>query len=625
MERKRNSGRSAPNAREGNLHYNRMPMYKGHDTAVKKFLRLFSYLQGQYYLYISALLLTVCARIIAALQPSLIKITIDSVIGEIPLRDAGIERMLLFLGTAARGTSGLLLMAGSIFIFALLRSVITFCQTNMANAATERAIQQVRNRLYNHIQLLPYAYHANAKTGNLIQRCTSDIETIRVALYSQIPEVAGSSFLIIYTVVLMMGINMRLTLISAAVIPVMFIFSAVFFFIIEKQFTIATDREAAMTTVIQENLTGIRVVKAFTRQQYEIDKFRIKSEAYMQQNLVLTRYFAAFWTGSDFLSWIQICVIILYGSLLATRGEISIGTLVAFISYMQMLIHPVRMLGRIMANIGKAFVSAERIEAVLCEKTEELFPSQRKPMIKGQIVFNAVSFAYPEAENVPVLDGVSFTIQAGQTAAILGPTGSGKSSLVHLLDRLYDYTSGSITVDGIELRSIDKGWIRSQIGLVLQEPFLYGRTIMENIKLAAPSLSDAEAQRYARIAALDNEIQYFSDGYETMVGERGVSLSGGQKQRLAIARTLIKDAPILIFDDSLSAVDVETDAEIRAALKNENKHKTVIIISHRIATVKDADSIIVLEKGKITEQGTHRELIQRDGLYKRIYDIQNAG
>lgn len=593
---------------------------------MKNFTRLVSYLRGQSHIYVLALVLAICARVvIAAVQPTLIKITIDSVIGSQPLHTTGLERLLLFFGEAIRGASGLMIMAALIFGIALLRSAITFCQTNMTNAATERAIQNIRNKLYNHIQLLPYAYHANAKTGDLIQRCTSDIETIRVALYSQIPDVISLSFLIIYTVFLMLKINMRLTCVSAAVILVMFIFSAIFFFIIEKQFTIATERESAMTTVIQESLTGIRVIKAFTRQQYEIEKFKAKSEAYMQQNLALTKYFAAFWTGSDFLSWIQICTIILYGGLLAARKEISVGTLVAFISYMQMLIHPVRMLGRIMANIGKAFVSAERIETVLREKPEELFPSHKKPALKGRIVFDSVSFAYPGAENVPVLDKVSFTIQKGQTAAILGPTGSGKSSLIYLLDRLYDYTSGSITIDGIELHSIDKGWLRSQIGLVLQEPFLYGRTIMENLKLAAPAISDAEAQRYARIASLDSEIQYFNEGYDTMVGERGVSLSGGQKQRLAIARTLIKDSPILIFDDSLSAVDVETDAEIRAALKNENKHKTVILISHRIATVKDADIIIVLEKGKITEQGTHSDLIQQDGLYKRIYDIQNAG
>ena len=495
---------------------------------------------------------------------------------------------------------------------------------NAANAAVEQAMQNMRNRLYNHIQLLPYAYHANAKTGNLIQRCTSDVDTIRMALYSQIPETVGSVFLIAYIIFLMMRTNIRLTLASCALIPVMALFSGVFFRLIEKQFKIATDREAAMTTVIQESLTGIRVVKAFTRQQYEMERFRIRSEAYMRQNIRLTKYFAYFWSISDVLAWGQIFTIILYGSLLAYAGDISAGTLVAFISYIRILIQPVRQLGRIIGNIGKACVSVGRIEEILQEEPEQLFPSQAKPEITGNIVFDSVSFAYFGAGTKPVLDNVSFSIKQGQTVAILGPTGSGKSSLVHLLDRLYDYTSGSITIDGIELRTIDKGWIRSQIGLVLQEPFLYGKTIMENIKLAVPDTSDAAAQRYARIAALDSEIRYFADGYSTVVGERGVSLSGGQKQRLAIARTLIKDSPILIFDDSLSAVDMETDAAIRAALKNENKNKTVIIISHRIATVKDADTIIVLEKGKITEQGTHQELVEKDGLYKRIYDIQNA-
>ena len=563
------------------------------------------------------------AQIAAALQPGLIKITVDSVLGNEPLTHTALERLVALFGAAAKGTNGLLIMAALILAFAICRSIFTFLQMNTANAATERVIQNVRNRLYNHIQLLPYTYHANVKTGNLIQRCTSDVDTIRIALYSQIPETVGSVFLIIYTVFLMMQSNIKLALVSCAVLPITVIFSGIFFYVIEKQFKTAADREAAMTAVLQESLTGIRVIKAFTRQQYEMEKFKTASEAYMKRNLIVIRCFAFFWSGSDFLSYIQIFIVILYGSFLAYRGEISVGMLIAFISYIGILIQPVRQLGRILGNIGKACVSVGRIEELFREEPEELFSTQAKPEIKGNIVFDSVSFAYPGAENTPVLDNVSFSIKQGQTAAILGPTGSGKSSLVHLLDRLYDYTSGSITIDGVELHSIDKGWIRSQIGLILQEPFLYAKTIMENIKLAAPDTNDAIAQRYARIAALDGEIHYFADGYSTVVGERGISLSGGQKQRLAIARTLIKDAPILIFDDSLSAVDVETDAAIRAALKNENKHKTVIIISHRIATVKDADIIIVLEKGKITEQGTHRELIQHDGLYKRIYDIQS--
>ena len=593
-------------------------------SLVKNIVRLFSYLKGYRLLYLLAIMFALLAQIVAALQPGLIKITVDSVLGDASLTHSLLERLVALFGTTVKGTNGLLLMAALILAAALCRSIVTFLQMNTANASTERVIQNLRNRLYNHIQLLPYTYHANAKTGGLIQRCTSDVDTIRVALYSQIPETVGSVFLIIYTVFLMMRSNIKLTLVSCAVVPVTAVFSGIFFYIIEKQFEASAEREAAMTAVIQESLTGIRVIKAFTRQQYEMEKFKTCSEAYMRRNLLLIRCFAFFWSGSDLLSYVQIFTVILYGSFLAYRGDISVGMLIAFISYIGMLIQPVRQLGRILGNIGKACVSVGRIEEIFREEPEQLFPSDEKPEIKGDIVFDSVSFAYPGAENTPALDNVSFTIKRGKTAAILGPTGSGKSSLVHLLDRLYDYTSGSITIDGIELRSIDKGWIRSQIGLILQEPFLYAKTIMENIKLAVPDTSDSAARRYARIAALDGEIGYFADGYSTVVGERGVSLSGGQKQRLAIARTLIKDSPILIFDDSLSAVDMETDAAIRAALKNENKHKTVIIISHRIATVKDADTIIVLEKGKITEQGTHRELLEKDGLYKRIYDIQSA-
>ena len=593
-------------------------------SLVKNIVRLFSYLKGYRLLYLLAIMFALLAQIAAALQPGLIKITVDSVLGDASLTHSVLERLVALFGTTVKGTNGLLLMAALILAAALCRSIVTFLQMNTANAATERVIQNLRNRLYNHIQLLPYTYHANAKTGGLIQRCTSDVDTIRVALYSQIPETVGSVFLIIYTVFLMMRSNIKLTLVSCSVVPVTAVFSGIFFYIIEKQFEASAEREAAMTAVIQESLTGIRVIKAFTRQQYEMEKFKTCSEAYMRRNLLLIRCFAFFWSGSDLLSYVQIFTVILYGSFLAYRGDISVGMLIAFISYIGMLIQPVRQLGRILGNIGKACVSVDRIEEIFREEPEQLFPSDEKPEIKGDIVFDSVSFAYPGAENTPALDNVSFTIKRGKTAAILGPTGSGKSSLVHLLDRLYDYTSGSITIDGIELRSIDKGWIRSQIGLILQEPFLYAKTIMENIKLAVPDTSDSAARRYARIAALDGEIGYFADGYSTVVGERGVSLSGGQKQRLAIARTLIKDSPILIFDDSLSAVDMETDAAIRAALKNENKHKTVIIISHRIATVKDADTIIVLEKGKITEQGTHRELLEKDGLYKRIYDIQSA-
>lgn len=591
---------------------------------MKKLKLLVSYAKDEWFIYFLAFIFTVLSQIAVAFHPKLIKITIDSVLNGKPLDHDIVSRAVSVFGTDLHGFTGLVIMAGFVVLFSAVRNLFTFTRINLASVATENSIKKLRNRLYNHIQLLPYAYHAKTETGDLIQRCTSDIETIRLALYSQIMDTISAIFLIVYSLVLMAQINLHLTFISFAAMPMLFLFSMVFFYKIQKQFKTATEYEAAMTTAIQENLTGIRVVKAFTRHNYEIEKFTKLSESYRNQNLKINNSFAVFFAVSDSIAIAYILLIIIYGGILAYRNEITSGNLVAFISYVGMLIWPIRRLGRIIGNIGKSFVSAERINTILTEPAEQLFPSGKKPEIKGSIVFDSVSFLYPKTENNIVLKDVSFEIKSGQTLAILGATGSGKTSLIQLLTRLYEYSSGSIKIDGIELNTIDKGWIRSQIGLVLQEPFLYGKTIMENLKLANPSISDETAKHYAETAELHNEIMKFEKGYDTIVGERGVSLSGGQKQRLAIARTLIKNSPVLIFDDSLSAVDTQTDMKIRHALEREKGSKTIIIISHRISTICNADKIIVLENGMITQQGKHSELIVKDGLYKRIYEIQNG-
>ena len=585
---------------------------------------LLSYAREQVHIYVLAFIFTILSQIIIATEPQLIKIAIDSVIGTALLPKNWIGYCVALFASHLHGVSGLLIMAGFIIVFSLLRAFFTFARITMAGIATERSIKTLRNRLYNHIQLLPYAYHAKTKTGDLIQRCTSDIDTIRMALSSQILDAISAVFFIIYAVYVMGQLHIRLMIISLIGMFITFGVSTVFFSWLRREFKKATEYESVMTTAIQENLTGIRVVKAFTRHQYEIDRFTNRSEIYRDQNLKIATGYALFWAISDGVLLLQVFSTIIYGSILAYRGSISAGDLTAFISYTVMITRPVHSLGRTISNMGKAFVSVNRLETVLHEQPEVLFPTDKKPPITGDIVFRAVSFAYPESKNHPVLTDISFSVKNGQTLAILGPTGSGKSSLVHLLSRLYEYDSGSITVNGVELNTIDKGWIRSQIGLVLQEPFLFSKTIMENLKLAAPDVEDATANYYAKIASLEGEIANFDKGYETMVGERGVSLSGGQKQRLAIARTLIKDPAVLIFDDSLSAVDTQTDSNIRHALKAEKGNKTVIIISHRIATVCDADKIIVLEHGVITLEGTHAELIAQEGLYKRIYDIQAA-
>ncbi len=301
---------------------------------------------------------------------------------------------------------------------------------------------------------------------------------------------------------------------------------------------------------------------------------------------------------------------------------ICLGTLVVFNTYEGMLLWPVRQLGRILSDMGKMTVSLKRITNILETPVEQEYGKALKPDIKGEVTFENVSFKYDK--DTKILENLSFSVKKGETIAIVGPTGSGKSSLVHLLLRLYDYDSGSIKIDGIELKDIERKWVRNNIGIVLQEPFLYARTIKENIMISKLDSSDREIESAATSAAVHEVISSFEKGYDTVVGEKGVTLSGGQRQRVAIARTLIKNMPILIFDDSLSAVDAETDRVIREELKKKSKDNTTFIISHRISTVMDADKIIVLNQGKIEDMGNHKELISKDGIYKRIWDIQNS-
>ncbi|NMC58406.1 MAG: ABC transporter ATP-binding protein [Candidatus Methanofastidiosa archaeon] len=318
----------------------------------------------------------------------------------------------------------------------------------------------------------------------------------------------------------------------------------------------------------------------------------------------------------------QIGIVLVAGIYFTVHGQITLGMLVAFNTYVSRLIWPVRQLGRILSDMGKMTVSLKRVSQILEEKEEKEVGEGLKPEIKGELSFENVSFEYEE--NSPVLNNISFKVNKGETVAIVGPTGSGKSSLIHLLLRLYDYRSGSIKVDGVELKDISRKWIRSKVGIVLQEPFLYSRTIKDNIKMAKLDASDNEIVRATSMAAVHDVIKSFENGYDTVVGEKGVTLSGGQRQRVAIARTLIKNLPILIFDDSLSAVDAETDKIIRGELEKRSKGVTTFIISHRISTVMDADKIVVLNHGEIEAIGKHEELIRKDGVYKRIWQIQNS-
>lgn len=580
-------------------------------------------MKGNRLTYMGAIISIGIATLLNVLNPLIIKTTIDSIIGNTPLEDAGaITSLINRLGGVKILQNNLWIIAGSLVILTIITGIFLYLKGKLASVAAESTAKQIRETLYDHLQHLPYEYHVKAETGDLIQRCTSDVETIRRFLGVQFVEIGNALFMLSFISYIMLSLNVKMTLVSMIAVPLIFIFAVVFFIKIKAAFQLYDESEASMSTVLQENLTGVRVVRAFARQSYEIDKFEEKNAIHRRLTNRMIRLLAWYWSLSDFLCMLQIALVLIVGAYWTSKGIITLGTLVVFTTYEGMLLWPIRQMGRIIADMGKALVAVERIQNILDEPREIMIESGKEPIIKGNIKFENVSFEYEKGK--PVLKNISFEVKEGQTIAILGPTGSGKSTLVYLMARLYDYQKGSIKVDGYELKTIDKRWIRQKIGIVLQEPFLFAKSIRENIKLAKTGSSDEEVFQVANIASIHNTILDFDQGYDTMVGERGVSLSGGQKQRVAIARTLITESPVVVFDDSLSAVDTETDNEIRMALKERKNKATTFIISHRITTLSEADCIIVLEKGKITEMGNHTELMKKQGLYRRVWEIQNS-
>lgn len=591
---------------------------------MKTFRKIMSYMHGYRLIFMLALVASLLTQLAVMIAPMLIKIAIDNVFGKLPFERESHRIFVEFLGGTQYLKDHLWILGLLFFSAYLIRGVLTFLRSYGCGLAGESMAKNLKDRLYDHIQRLPYSYHVRVETGDLIQRCTSDVNTVKMFVAGQqLMGVLSSIFLLILVIGMMFSMNVKLTLMSVAVLPITFSFAVYFFKIIEKSFREFDESEARMTTRLQEVLTGVRVVKAFGRQKEEIERFEEKNAELRNLDFQMMKKFSTYWMTSDLFCYSQVAFVVVAGAYFCYHGEITVGTMVAFISYINTLIWPVRQMGRELTEMSKTSVSLERIEGVLNEKPEQLYETGEIPQIFGHIVFENVVFKYEDGvENV--LNGVSFEIGAGKTLALIGPTGSGKSSLVQLLSRLYDYNSGSIRIDGHELKGLDRGWIRKNIGLILQEPFLFAKTVRENIRLANPKFSDERVVEAAKVASIHHDITEFEKGYETLVGEKGVSLSGGQKQRMAIARTIINNSPIVIFDDSLSAVDTETDIAIRTALNARKDEATTIIISHRISTVKDADLILVLDRGVIVEQGTHESLIQSEGMYRRIYDIQNA-
>lgn len=638
---------------------------------------LWKALSGWRLVYLAGLLALVCEVFFTFASPIIVKLTIDSVIGTsapvIPgplmylaetLLGDDLEGGGIISVPAARGDSespsaadiassaastpsewvwrpwlreNLWAIGVAFAVFILFQAMFSFLTSFSVNLAAENAAKAMRDRLYGHIQDLPYEALLRAQTGDWLQRCTSDVDTTRRFIASEFVELFRTFALVSFAFPMMLSLSPRLTAWGVIVMPVIIAFSFLFHKVVEKLFLGADEREGVLSGIVQENVTGVRVVRAFARQKFELERFAAANGRYRDQVFKLIAWLAFYWGFSSFLGLFQLAMVLGSGLFLYTGGAITLGVLVLFLTYEQQVLWPIRQFGRILADTGKTKVALGRMaellalagepdldvtEIVELEDGSGTARHRDREWSLGAIEFRNVCFSYPDGTEV--LKDVSFKMRAGERFAIVGPTGSGKSTLVHLLIRLYEPTSGRILIDGRDIRTIPKRELRARIALVLQDGFLYGKTVRENIGIGHAAIQEELLVEAAKMASFHTVAEGFQEGYETMVGERGVTLSGGQRQRLSLARALIRKTPILVLDDSLSAVDTETDRMIREAIGAEGGGTTTIIIAHRLTTLAEADHILVLEDGRVTAQGRHEDLIERPGLYRRLAELQSA-
>ena len=585
------------------------------------------FMRGSVGFFVTSIISALLLALLDTLSPKIISVTVDSVLGSEPaeLPEWAIS-LINSLGGFEYFRHHLYYVALLLVVLAVFTAVFQYCNRVFNAKGAETLVKNMRDSIFTHIDRLPFSWHMKNQTGDIIQRCTSDVDNVKRFLSDQLTSVFRIIIMLCLSLYFMFSMNVKLALVAIAFMPFIIGYSALFHGKIGKRFEVCDENEGSLSAIAQENLTGVRVVRAFGRESYEREKFTKQNEYYTGLWVNLHRTFSIFWSTSDLISGIWVMCIVVVGAVMCVRGDgMTAGKYIAFISYNAMLMWPIRQLGRMISEMSKTGVSLGRIYQIMSAEEEHDKPDAVTPDMHGDIVFDHVSFAYDGCPEI--LSDINFSVKAGTTLGILGGTGSGKSTLMYLLDRLYDIPEGrgKITIGGVDIADMKADWVRENVGMVLQEPFLFSKSIAENVGITKENIDLPEIREAARIACLDETVTSFSKGYDTFVGERGVTLSGGQKQRAAIARLIVQRTPIMVFDDSLSAVDTETDSKIRHALSENLGGSTVILISHRITTLMQAEKIVVLDKGRVAEEGTHSELISKGGLYKQIYEIQTKG
>ncbi len=586
---------------------------------------LLSFLKGTKWLFACGAVFACLSALMNMVRPKIIEWTVDGILGD------SADSIPTFLMNFFDGRGGITWLRYHLWVPALavigvtlVAVIFRYIYEMSVVRGGERFVRQMRDQLFDHIEHLSVEWHNSHKTGDIIQRCTDDVEEIKMFLSEQFINFFSMLMTLIMALVFLFRIEWRLGLIALASAPVIIGISLWFHRGIGKGFLECDENEGILSTIAQENLSGVRVVRAFGKERAEREKFYEQNETVTDKWVKLGRFMTFFFFWVDLLGGLVLLLVLAVGTVMCVRGNLTVGALIAAISYVTMMLHPLRMMGRILNELSRATVSARRLFVIMSAPVEEDEPGAAEAPMDRDITFDHIRFGYPGQSEL--LHDLSFTIPAGTVLGILGTTGSGKSTLVQLLNRFYPLSpgDGSITVGGVDIRHMPASWVRENIGCVMQEPFLFSRSIAENIGITQDEPDPEKIKKVTEIAALAETVERFPRGYDTFVGERGVTLSGGQKQRAAIARALSQNAPILVLDDALSAVDAETDARIRRNLKDAMGSATVILISHRILTLMEADQILVLRDGEIIDSGTHEELISRPGLYREIYEIQSG-